>query len=126
VEKSPQFGEIGAGLQIAPNASRILDALGALAEIRKTAVFPKRLVMKDAVSGETVTAIDLGPAFLERYQQPYFVTHRGDLLDALLACCRQRADISLEPGKALAHIEGDGDGVSRDVRRRTASIDARR
>jgi salicylate hydroxylase len=111
VEKSPQFGEIGAGLQIAPNASRILHRLGALDEIRKTAVFPKRLVMKDAVSGETVTSVDLGSGFIERYGQPYFVTHRGDLLDALLACCRRRAGITLETGKALAHIESRADCV---------------
>lgn len=111
VEKSPQFREIGAGLQIAPNASRILHALGALDEIRKTAVFPKRLVMRDAVSGETITSVDLGRTFLERFGQPYFVTHRGDLLDALLACCRQRASITLDPGKALVKIEDGGNGV---------------
>jgi len=111
VERSPQFGEIGAGLQIAPNASRILHRLGALDEIRRTAVFPKRLVMKDAVSGETVTAVDLGHAFIERYGQPYFVTHRGDLLDALLACCRRRAEIALEPGKSLTHLESRHDCV---------------
>jgi len=111
VEKSPQFGEFGAGLQIAPNASRILDALGASEELRKTAVFPKRLVMKDAVSGETITSVDLGRAFLERYGQPYFVIHRGDLLDTLLRCCRRRADITLEPGKALVKVEDGGDGV---------------
>ena len=111
VEKSPQFGEIGAGLQIAPNASRVLDRLGALDEIRKTAVFPKRLVMKDAVSGETVTSVDLGSRFIERYGQPYFVTHRGDLLDALLACCRRRADITLDPGKALTQLATREDRV---------------
>jgi 2-polyprenyl-6-methoxyphenol hydroxylase-like FAD-dependent oxidoreductase len=111
VEKSPQFGEIGAGLQIAPNASRILHALGAFEEIRKTAVFPKRLVMKDAVTGEEVTAVDLGRAFLDRYGHPYFVAHRGDLLDALLACCRQRNAITLEPGKALERIEGTASGA---------------
>ena len=111
VEKSPQFGEIGAGLQIAPNASRILHALGALEEIRKTAVFPKRLVMKDALSGEMVTSIDLGRAFIERYGQPYFVAHRGDLLDALLACCRTHGGITLEPDKALVAIESKPDGV---------------
>ena len=111
VEKSPQFSEIGAGLQIAPNASRILDALGALEEIRKTAVFPRHLVMKDALTGDTVTSLDLGSTFLERYRHPYFVTHRGDLLDALLACCRRRGDITLEAGKALTQLEGHDDAV---------------
>ncbi|MCC6474702.1 MAG: FAD-dependent monooxygenase [Burkholderiales bacterium] len=111
VEKSPQFGEIGAGLQIAPNASRILHRLGLFDAIRGTAVFPQQLVMMDAVSGERVTSVDLGRAFLERYQQPYFVIHRGDLLDALLAACRSKPSITLEAGKALARIEDTADGA---------------
>ena len=111
VEKAAQFGEIGAGLQVAPNASRILHALGVLDEIRKTAVFPKRLVMRDAITGETVTSIELGPAFIARYEHPYFVTHRGDLLDALLACCRAHSEVTLEAGKTLVHMESGGSGV---------------
>jgi len=111
VEKSPHFGELGAGLQIAPNASRILDQLGVSEELRKTAVFPQRLVMKDAVSGETITSVDLGRAFVGRFGSPYFVMHRGDLLDALFARCRQRASITLEPNKTLVKVEGGGDGV---------------
>ena len=51
VEKARQFGEIGAGLQLAPNASRVLDRLGILAEVHKHVVFPKRLVWMDAISG---------------------------------------------------------------------------
>jgi salicylate hydroxylase len=67
--------------------------------------------MKDAISGDTVTSVDLGSHFIERYGQPYFVTHRGDLLDALLACCRRRADITLEPGKCLTRLESRQDCV---------------
>ena len=112
VEKSPDFGEIGAGLQIAPNASRILDGLGVLGEIRKTAVFPARLVFMDSITGERVTYIDLGKAFLERYGFPYFVMHRGDLLNALLYACREAsALITLEPNKALDRIEDLGNGA---------------
>ena len=111
VEKSPQFGEIGAGLQIAPNASRILHRLGVLDAVRNTAVFPKRLVMKDAVSGETVTSVDLGSRFIARYAQPYFVSHRGDLLAALLACCRRSRHITLEPSKDVTHLESEEHSV---------------
>jgi 2-polyprenyl-6-methoxyphenol hydroxylase-like FAD-dependent oxidoreductase len=104
-EKSRQFGEIGAGLQVAPNASRILHELGVMDEIRKSAVFPARLVFLDAVTGESVRSFDLGKPFIERYGHPYFVMHRGDLLDALLTACRASRLITLEPGKELASLE---------------------
>jgi salicylate hydroxylase len=111
VEKSPDFGEIGAGLQIAPNASRILDGFGVLGEIRKTAVFPARMVFMDSKTGERVTYIDLGKAFLERYKFPYFVMHRGDLLNALLQGCRANSLITLEANKSLERLEDLGNGA---------------
>jgi 2-polyprenyl-6-methoxyphenol hydroxylase-like FAD-dependent oxidoreductase len=107
-EKSSQFGEIGAGLQIAPNASRILHALGVMDEVRKTAVFPANMVFLDAVTGERIRTVDLGKPFLERYGHPYFVMHRGDLLDALLTGCRANKLITLEPAKALTGLEDRG------------------
>jgi len=111
VEKSPQFGEIGAGLQIAPNASRILQYLGVMDEVRKTAVFPARMVFLDGVTGERVRYFDLGAPFLERYGHPYFVMHRGDLLDALLTGCRASKLITLEPNKELVSLEDAGNGA---------------
>src|SRR3974377_109374 len=80
LEKNPEFTEGGAGLQIPPNASRILDELGVLGEIHKHAVFPSRMLWMDAVSGERLTSLDLGAPFQERYGYPYFVMHRHDLL----------------------------------------------
>ena len=84
LEKSAEFTEFGAGLQLAPNATRILDGLGIFSEIKKHATFPKRLVMMDALSGKEITALDLGPKFLEHFEYPYIVMHRGDLLTAEL------------------------------------------
>ncbi len=111
VEKSPQFGELGAGLQIAPNASRILQALGVMQEVRKTAVFPAHMVFLDAVTGERVRSFDLGKPFLERYGHPYFVMHRGDLLEALLTGCRATDLITLEANKELKSLEDLGSGA---------------
>ncbi|GMA65199.1 FAD-binding protein [Alicyclobacillus fastidiosus] len=51
LEQAPQFGEIGAGLQLAPNAMRVLSKLGLEDVIRECAVFPKRLVLMDAMRG---------------------------------------------------------------------------
>ena len=80
LEKAEEFAEIGAGLQLAPNAMRMLDRLGILNEIRRHAVLPQRLVMMDAVSGQHITSLDLGPKFLEHFGYPYIVMHRGDLV----------------------------------------------
>jgi 3-hydroxybenzoate 6-monooxygenase len=109
VEKSPEFGEIGAGLQLAPNAMRVLDALGLLPEIGKHAVYPSRLVWMDAIRGTRITAIDLGDAFRARYRQPYIVMHRSDLLDCLLAACREEKLITLEANRGVVSIEDFGE-----------------
>src|SRR5208283_793773 len=67
LERAEKFAEIGAGLQLAPNASRVLDALGILDDVRKHACFPPRLVIMDAVSGRELTSVEAGRQFTERY-----------------------------------------------------------
>ncbi|MGW4803494.1 FAD-dependent monooxygenase [Kitasatospora sp. NPDC004272] len=112
VERAAQFGEIGAGLQLAPNASLALDELGVLADVRRNAVMPPRLVMMDAVSGTEVTSLDLrGSAYTERFRHPYLVTHRTDLHAALLAACRAEPLITLRTGLTVTRAEQDGDHV---------------
>src|SRR4029450_1100400 len=88
VEKSPEFTEIGAGLQLAPNATRMLDRLGVLEDVLRLATFPKNLVMMDAVTGLPITRLELGDAFRAHYGYPYIVMHRGDLLAAALQARR--------------------------------------
>jgi salicylate hydroxylase len=105
IEKASEFGELGAGLQLAPNASRALDALGVLGAIESFAVFPQRMVWMDAISGEQVTSLDLSAAFRERYGYRYIVMHRSDLLAMLLAACRANARIALETSKDVLSVE---------------------
>ncbi len=109
IEKSAEFGEIGAGLQLAPNALHVLDELGLMGEIGKQAVFPARLQWMDALTAAPITALDLGAAFRQRYGQPYIVMHRGDLLATLLDACRAEKAITLEAGREAAAIEDRGD-----------------
>jgi 3-hydroxybenzoate 6-monooxygenase len=111
VEKSPEFGEIGAGLQLAPNATSVLDRLGLMAEIGNRAVLPTRLVWMDAISAERITAVDLGDGFRRRYGHPYIVMHRGDLLSVLLDACRQERRITLESGREVVAVEDLGDAA---------------
>jgi salicylate hydroxylase len=111
LEKAAQFGEIGAGLQLAPNASHALARLGVLDALAQFAVYPRRLVWRDARSGQRVTALDLGDKFRARYGHAYVVMHRSDLLDVLLAAARADAWIVLEPSRHVIDVEEHGDRV---------------
>src|SRR6266404_6588591 len=88
LEQAQEFGEIGAGIQLAPNAWSALDALGVGELVKKEAVFIERLLMMDGVSGEKVIDIPLDARFAERFGNPYAVTHRADIHGALLDGCR--------------------------------------
>src|SRR5437868_6071731 len=88
LEQAPQFGEIGAGIQIAPNAWHALDALGVGALVKKEAVFIEHLLMMDGVSGEKVIDIPLDARFAKRFANPYAVTHRADIHGSLVDGCK--------------------------------------
>ncbi len=114
LERSAEFGEIGAGLQMGPNASRALDALGVLDDVLPLAVQPGAGVLRDAVSGRELTRLDLGGAFRDRFGHPYLVMHRGDLLDVLLRHCAAHDLITLEADREVVSSEVRADGA--DVR----------
>jgi salicylate hydroxylase len=109
LEKASEFGEIGAGIQLAPNAMHVLDRLGLLPELSRYAVYPSRLVWMDALDARRITGVDLGDGFRKRYGHPYIVMHRSDLLSVLLAACRQQRLIGLEAGRAIVAIDDLGD-----------------
>ena len=111
LEKAHEFGEIGAGIQIAPNGSRALDELGILGELHTYAVYPQRLILVDALSGELLTALDFGEKFRRAYTYPYFVMHRNDLLITLLNACRESDAIILETNREVIAVEDLGDGA---------------
>jgi 3-hydroxybenzoate 6-monooxygenase len=111
LEKAHEFGEIGAGIQIAPNGSRALDELGLLSELHTYAVFPQRLILVDALSGELLTTLDFGENFQRAYMYPYFVMHRNDLLTTLLNACRESDAVTLETNREVIAIEDLGDGA---------------
>ena len=109
LEQSPSFGEIGAGIQLAPNAWHAIDALGVGELVKKEAVFIERLLLMDGVSGEPVIDIPLDEKFRSRYGNPYAVTHRADIHGALLEGCRESDLIELRPNARVLnfHIEND-------------------
>ncbi len=88
LEQAQQFGEIGAGIQIAPNAWHALDALGVGGLVKREAVFVERMLMFDGVSGEKIADIPLDKRFARRFGNPYAVTHRADIHGSLLDGCK--------------------------------------
>ncbi len=95
LEQAKAFGEIGVGLQVAPNALSVLDALGVGEIVKKQALLIERLRLMDGVSGEPILDIPCGARFRERFGNPYAVAHRADVHGALLDACRADARIAL-------------------------------
>ncbi len=111
LEKAPEFGEIGYGIQLGPNAYRMLDRLGVAKEIEQTAVFPDFLILIDALTDRELTKISCGKAFRERYGAPYIVVHRRDLHGPLLEACRRHDEIALHTSKELVQFSERGERV---------------
>ena len=112
LEQAPQFGEIGAGIQIAPNAWHALDALGVGALVKKEAVFVEHLFMFDGVSGEKIIDIPLDKRFARRFGNPYAVTHRADIHGSLLDGCKALPQmIELRNSTRVTGFSQDGSSV---------------
>ncbi|MDQ2929108.1 MAG: 3-hydroxybenzoate 6-monooxygenase, partial [Pseudomonadota bacterium] len=112
LEQAAEIGEIGAGVQLAPNAFAAFDALGVGEQARSRAVFTDRMVMMDAVDASMVAEIPLGAAFRERFGNPYAVIHRADGHQALLDGVLAHGDIELRTSTRVVHVEQTGDGVT--------------
>jgi len=111
LEKAQEFGEIGAGIQLAPNAFPPMKILGIAERALANAVYIDRLVMMDAVSGEQIAEIPLGDAFKQHFRNPYVVIHRADLHSPLLEACRADPKVTLLAGHEVMGFEQIGDEV---------------
>lgn len=108
IEQAAEFREIGAGIQLGPNVFRRFARLGLTEAISRLAVFPPGLVMRDAITGETVTSVDLGAPFRARFGEPYAVIHRADLHQVLLDACRAETGVGLRTSSRLVRFEEVG------------------
>jgi salicylate hydroxylase len=112
LEQAAELGEIGAGLQLGPNAFAALDALGAGERVRAHAVFTDRLVMMDAVDCGGVASFDVGQDFRARFGNPYAVIHRADIHTAILEQLRSIPNIELVTSCHVESIDQDETGVT--------------
>jgi 2-polyprenyl-6-methoxyphenol hydroxylase-like FAD-dependent oxidoreductase len=112
LEQSANLGEIGAGIQIGPNAFHALDHLGVGPAARAKAVYVDGLVLMDALSDERVCVIPLDEPFRQRFKNPYAVIHRADLHGVLLEGCRNHVGVTLRTATRILGYEQTGDGVA--------------
>jgi salicylate hydroxylase len=106
-ERARKMDEIGAGLQLSPNASRILDRLGVLERLRPHAVAPDAVILVDARSLREMARVPLGKAAEQRWGAAYVVAHRADLQQALLATIAAEPAIELGTGTEITGVCSD-------------------
>lgn len=126
VERRTGFSEVGAGLQLSPNASRILIDLGLGPALAKRATEPERVVVRAVGSGREIAEIALGAHMRARYGAPYLVIHRADLQTILLDAVRARPGVRLVMGRAVDGIEPDDTGVTLRLARESGARESLR
>lgn len=117
LERTDPFSEFGAGLQISPNASRILQSFGCEPDLEKLAGTPDSVRMFSARSGQQLSVMPLGDAAVQRWGAPYWTLHRADLHHALLEACKANPDIEIRNGVSIDTYADHPDGVILSTRK---------
>src|ERR1700709_2501652 len=112
LEKAAALGEIGAGIQLGPNAFHAFDYLGVGEAARGMAVYVDQLRFMDALTAEEITHVDLREAFRARFGNPYAVVHRGDLHGVFLKACQAHDLIELRVRSEVVGYDQDGASVT--------------
>ncbi|WP_417308701.1 FAD-dependent monooxygenase [Devosia sp.] len=126
IERQPHVQEVGAGLQISPNARRILNRLGLDKALNEVAFEPSGIDIYPYGAKRPLTTLELGPVMRERFGASYTVMHRADLAQVLYRACKRFANIDLLFGvrgyDVVSHARGvsvtvdESDGKSRSAR----------
>lgn len=111
IEKRSRIDEVGAGLQISPNASRILIALGLGPALSRVAGEPNELIVRDGKSASTLGGMAQGDAMRKAYGAPYWHIHRADLQTVLLDAVRGVPHIQLSFGRGIVGLAQNDEGV---------------
>jgi len=112
LEQAPEIGEIGAGIQLGPNAFSAFDALGVGEKARGRAVYVDEMIMHDAIDGSLVGRIPTGEAFRRRFNNPYAVIHRVDIHSSLLEGAQESGRIEFKTSTRIERVEQDDAGVT--------------
>ena len=104
-ERSADPPEVGAGLQLSPNATRVLIALGLGPALERVAWHTAGKTIRLWNTGQTWSMEDLGVGSVERYGSPYWMVHRSDLHRTLLDAVHERSPAAVRPGIGCIGIE---------------------
>ena len=115
--------EIGAGVQLSPNATRILQSLGLTERLHRSIVSPSCVRVLKAATGDEIARIPFDDA-QERYGAPFWVVHRGDLYAALLSAAREHPDVAIEFGARVDTFASHANGVTVKAMRGQTALDA--
>src|SRR5581483_1091679 len=115
-EQSARLEEIGAGIQLSPNALHALFALGLEDALRPHVVAPENVCIRKAGSGRELAQVPLGAHVEARYGAPYWTIHRGDLQKVLLDAVRANPDIALMLGVRVEDFAVHAHGVTAQAR----------
>lgn len=105
LERATQLSEVGAGIQLGPNVTRILQAWGLGAALAQVAAFPKQLQARDAQTGQVLGTLRLGERAQALYGAPYATIHRADL-QGLLHRAAQSAGVDMRLGQTVQGWQG--------------------
>jgi salicylate hydroxylase len=115
-DQAQRLEEVGAGVQLSPNASRVLIALGLDEQLRRHVVAPEELRVMNARTARVLARVPLGAVAEERYGAPYWVIHRGDLQAVLVDAVRAHPDIVLHLGTRVEDFTLNESGVTISAR----------
>ena len=110
-EQAPELRELGAGVQISSNGTRVLYALGLGPAIERLGVVVAGKEIRLWSTGQTWKLFDLGAVSVERYGFPYMMFHRGDLHAALLQGIRRERPDAIRLNRKCVGVTQSDDGV---------------
>ncbi len=114
-EQAPEFGEVGAGIQLSPNCTRVLHDLGLESELKAVGFLPQGVEMRDWKRGRVLSFNPLGDAALEQYGFPYYHVHRADLLRVLVKAVQANPRITLHTDARVDGIDRNPDGAAVEI-----------
>ncbi len=116
LEQAARLDETGAGIQLSPNATRVLFDLGLGARLRPLAVAPEAIRVVNGASGRDIVRVPLGLTAAQRYGAPYWVIHRADLQAVLAITIAESPDVTLRLGTRVENFAVHQHGITVEVR----------
>ncbi len=108
LEQTPVLAEVGAGIQLGPNAVRVLDEWGLMEALRGVAAFPEAISVRDAHDGRELGRLRLGSHAVRRYGHAYATIHRADAHGLLHKAVQALGDVEIRLGQRVREIEDKG------------------